>query len=426
MITGVGALCLLAVLFVATYRGQRAAIVTAVLGFLVLNFFFVEPRHELRISRTEDLIALGVFLIAAIVVARLATRAEERAAEAAAREHEAKVLASAASAALEQSGELDAQLSALASSVSGSTDGDVELGLSSAPNPSEDRGSIRLPTASGPAWIYPRAGSRWDAESIQRISGPLARLIDFARERERARVESAEADASRRADVAKTALLHAISHDLRTPLTAITTAASGLQAGDLAEADRDALRSVIEEEADRLARLVDDLLDVSKIQAGAVNPRTDWCDLRDAALSAIAQVRARHGDHPVESDLPADLPLVQADASQLERVFSNLVENAVKFSPPDSPVVVSGGTGSGRVIVRVTDRGRGIAPSKQAHVFEPFFRGREGREGSGLGLAISRGLVEANGGRVELQSAVGQGTSFTVSFPLVRQPAEAT
>jgi len=221
--------------------------------------------------------------------------------------------------------------------------------------------------------------------------------------------------------VAKTAILHSISHDLRSPLTAISTAASALRSGGLSEIDRRELVGVVEGESSRLDRLVSDLLALSRIEAGAVNPRPDWCDLHDTVASAAEQVRARHGEHPIELDLPADLPLVRADPVQMERVFANLIENAVKFSPPGEPVRVRG-IGSPRVMIRVTDAGRGIPAAERAHVFDPFFRGRDGTPGAGLGLAICRGFVEANGGQIVLQSARDSGTSFAVSFPVAPQP----
>jgi two-component system, OmpR family, sensor histidine kinase KdpD len=124
-------------------------------------------------------------------------------------------------------------------------------------------------------------------------------------------------------------------------------------------------------------------------------------------------------------DLPENLPLVRIDSVQAGRVFSNLIENAVKFSPPGQPVRISGGVGGGHVTVRVSDRGQGIPAGDRMRVFEPFFRGRDGRQGSGLGLAICRGFVEANGGRIRVQSRPGEGTSFAVSFPLVEQPLQA-
>ncbi len=180
------------------------------------------------------------------------------------------------------------------------------------------------------------------------------------------------------------------------------------------------LIDVIEGEGARLAKLVDDLLDLSKIEAGAVAPQADWCDLNDVVGSAVAQVRTVHA---IELALPAELPLVRADASQLERVFSNLIENAVKFSPPHTAVRITAGVGTGRVTVRVVDQGRGIPSRQRARVFEPFFRGRsDAGTGSGLGLAICRGFVEANGGQIIHQSGRHGGTSFAVSFPLVPQP----
>src|SRR5205085_11855179 len=151
-----------------------------------------------------------------------------------------------------------------------------------------------------------------------------------------------------------------------------------------------------------------------------VSPQADWCDLGDLAATAAHRFRT---SHPIELSVPTDLPLVRADAAQLERVFSNLIENAVKFSEPGAPVQITGGAGPAWVTVRVIDHGPGIPLEQRRHIFEPFFRGRGGGVGgSGLGLAIARGFVEANGGSIIVQSNVGLGTSFAVSFPRVPQP----
>jgi len=233
---------------------------------------------------------------------------------------------------------------------------------------------------------------------------------------------AAEAEASQRADTAKTAIMHAISHDLRTPLTAITTAAGALKESELGPEDRHELASVVATEADRLAHMVGDLLDLSRIEAGAVNPQTDWCDLNETVARSAEQVRSERGEHTVRFDMPGDLPLVRADATQLERVFTNLIDNAIKFSPADEPVEVRGACANGRVTIRVIDRGRGIPPAQQSHVFEPFIRG-DSQPGSGLGLAICRGFVEANGGRITLQSRTRDGSAFAVTFPIAPQPA---
>jgi two-component system, OmpR family, sensor histidine kinase KdpD len=299
----------------------------------------------------------------------------------------------------------------------------VRLELASSPSPRPGEFEVRLPTVARPCWLYVSEDVGWNRAALDRIAAPLARLIDVALERERLARQAAEAEATRRADVAKTAVLHAISHDLRSPLTGITTAAGALRGDRVSRDDRDELVSVIEADAARLARLVDDLLDLSRIQAGAVHPRTDWCDLHEVVVNAIAQ--AQEGEHPLEYALPPDLPLVKADPAQLERVFVNLIQNAIDFSPRDAVVRVTGGVGTGYVTVRIIDRGRGIPRSQRANVFEPFFRGRDSG-GSGLGLAICRGFVEANGGRIRMQTSTAEGTSFAVSFPLVAQPIAAT
>lgn len=295
----------------------------------------------------------------------------------------------------------------------------ARLALSSAPTPREGESAVKLPTREGSVWLYTREFG------LERLAEPLARLVDVALERRRLSEQAEQADAVRRADVAKTAVLHAISHDLRSPLTAIATAAAALDAGGLSDDDRAELVAVIDAEAARLARLVDDLLDLSRIQAGAADPNPDWSDLRDVVAGAAESVRRQVGEISLEVDLPHDLPLVRVDSVQAERVFANLIENAVKFSPPGAPVRISGGVGGGHVTVRVSDRGQGIPAGDRLHVFEPFFHGRDGRKGSGLGLAICRGFVEANGGRIRVQSRPNEGTSFAVSFPLVEQPLQA-
>lgn len=425
---GLGAVYLLAVLEVAVRRGEKAALATAVLGVLTLNYLFIAPRHELAIRRTQDVIDLVVLLIAAVVVGRLAElgrararEAERRARLASAREQESTLLAQAASAILAGSS-ADTQRAATANLVSAATGASrVRIVPGPVPSPADDELTVRLRGLER-TWLYVSDDGDWPVEQLERLAEPLGRLLDVAAERERVAGWEAETEAARRTETARTAVLHAISHDLRSPLTAITTAVSALGA-DVSEAERAELVDVIESESLRLARLVDDLLDLSRIEAGAVAPRTDWCDLHDVVASAVAHLPATH---PIELELPLDLPLVQADAAQLERVFSNLLENAIKFSPDEAPVRVSGGASAGRVTVRVIDRGRGIPLGQRARVFEPFFRGRSSSgSGSGLGLAICRGFVEANGGRILLQSGTEEGTSFAVSFPVARQPAAA-
>jgi two-component system sensor histidine kinase KdpD len=418
-------LYLLAVLAVAIRRGQVAALLTALLGALTMNYLFIAPRHQLAIAHSQDVVALIVLVIAAIVVGRLAAIGRERAAEAerrariaSAREREAKLVAEAASAILPASS-VGAQLHVIGKLVASAT-GASRARVVLEPVPSPTEGEIAVPLHGGvrTGWLYVAKDAAWVPQEIQRIAEPLGRLIDVAVERERVAERAAETEAARRAEVAKTAVLHAISHDLRSPLTAIATAGSALRAAAVTDAERGELLDVIESEVARLAKLVDDLLDLSRIESGAVAPQADWCDLHDVVTSTVVQA-AR--DDRIDVELPAELPLVRADAAQLERVFSNLIDNAVKFSPPGSPIRITGGASAATVTVRVTDQGRGISREDRIRVFEPFFRGRGGGgTGSGLGLAICRGFVEANGGQLVLQTGGDRGTSFAVSFPIAR------
>jgi two-component system sensor histidine kinase KdpD len=419
------------VLAVAIRRGERAALAAAVLSVITLNYLFIAPRHRLTIAHSQDVVELIVLLIAAVVVSRLAATGRQQAAEsesrariAVAREREASLLAEAASA-VAAGGAMSTQLQNIGQRVAVATGATrARVVLEPVPSPREDEIAVRLGTRARSGWLYICTDAEWQPADLERISGPLGRLTDVALERERVAEQSAETEAAKRAEVAKTAILHAISHDLRSPLTAIIAAGSALGGIGVTSEERVELTDVIQTESERLSRLVDDLLDLSKIQARAVDPRADWCDLHDVVASAAAQVA---DGSSLQFGLPTDLPLVRADAAQLERVFSNLIENAIRFSPAGVPVRITGGAGSGRVTVRVIDDGRGIAPQHRAHVFEPFFRSRGASDpGSGLGLAICRGFVEANGGKITLQTGAGRGTSFAVTFPVPRQPAQVT
>jgi two-component system, OmpR family, sensor histidine kinase KdpD len=423
---GLGSLYLIAVLAVAIRRGQVAALAAAVLGVLTLNFFFIKPLHQLTIADSDNVVALGVLLLAALVVGRLAglsrqraAEAERRAEQAAAREGETAMLAEAAAAALGGRGDFVAGIS---HSLEVAGDGELRLESSAAPQASEGETALRLPTEARSVWLYAARSSDWTDGDLNRIATPLARLIDVADERERAAARGAEAEAARQADAAKTVILHAVSHDLRSPLTAVRTAAAGLREEGTKPADRIALIDAIEEEAERLTRLIGNLLDLSRIEAGAVHPRTDWCDLLDVISTAVSHLHPPDSHHRIQIELEGELPLVRADASQLERVFSNLIENALRYSPSDRPVRISGGVGAGKVVVRVIDRGPGVPVAQRDAIFKPFNTGDE-REGAGLGLAICKGFIEANGGELRLQADSPDGTAFAVSFPLVEQPA---
>jgi two-component system sensor histidine kinase KdpD len=427
---GLTVLYLLGVMVVAVRRGTGAALATAVLAVLALNFFFIAPIHRLTIRDSGNVVALLVFLVVAVVVARLAADARaraqeagERAAEAAARREEAELVAAVA-ALLLGAGGVESRLPELGGRIAGALGvREAHVEVAAAPTSMPGLRAVSLPIDRLRVWLHLPTDAAPGAADLDRVLASLAAVIDVALERDALTAAADAADAARRADVAKTAVLHAISHDLRSPLTAITTAAEAMAGAGLRPEDHADLLGVIRGESDRLAGLVDDLLDLSRIQAHAVNPQLDWCDLRDVAASAAAHVRLT----PVALEIPDDLPLVRADDAQMERVLANLLDNAARFSPPGQPVRVTGGVGGGWVTVRVIDAGPGVPLGQRSAVFEPFYRGRGARTstgGAGLGLAICKGFVEANGGRIRLapDSATG-GTAVSVSLPLVEQPA---
>jgi two-component system sensor histidine kinase KdpD len=198
-------------------------------------------------------------------------------------------------------------------------------------------------------------------------------------------------------------------------LTAITASAGGLASPTLSDHARAELISVIETEADRLTRLVDNLLDLSKLQAGQLEPRADWSSAEELVEAALATATRPPGGFEVS--LEPDLPMFEADAAQIERALANLVENAVRHAGGE-PVTVAAQRVGGELAIRVSDRGPGIAREELERIFEPFHTGDQGAEGSGLGLAIARGFVEANGGSLRAQSLPGQGATFVIRLPL--------
>jgi two-component system sensor histidine kinase KdpD len=243
----------------------------------------------------------------------------------------------------------------------------------------------------------------------------LEELAALSRERDRMQAEMVEAEALRRSDELKTALLRSISHDLRTPLTSIIASGAALGSATPTVEERAELSAAIVAEGERLSRLVENLLDMSRLEAGKAEPHREPVDLAevlDGAREAIAQPEA------VRLAVDRDLPLVAADAAQLERAFANLLENAVRHGG-GKPVLVKSRLVGDKITVRVVDQGPGIPESEWRRIFEPFQHGEAAgvQGGAGLGLAIARGFVEANGGEIAVESLPGQGSSFVVSMP---------
>ena len=254
---------------------------------------------------------------------------------------------------------------------------------------------------------------RREAKAAERAA--LALMSD----RERLQAVTIETEALRRSDEVKTALLRAVSHDLRSPLTAIIAAGEALRSGGIQESERRELATAVTEQATRLAGLVDKLLDLSRLEAGQAQPRADWCSIEEVVAAAVEDLGKR--GELVRISLDRDLPFIRADSTQLERALANLLENAIRFSGGEHSLVRARAL-EDRIVIRVVDRGPGIPAADLEHVFEPFYQRSDDRshQGSGLGLAIVRGLVEVNGGRVWAESVPDQGTTFVIELPLER------
>jgi two-component system sensor histidine kinase KdpD len=241
----------------------------------------------------------------------------------------------------------------------------------------------------------------------------LAELEALTRERDRMQAEAVEAEAVRRSDELKTVLLRSISHDLRTPLTSIIAGGTALGSQTLTADERAELSEGIVGEGRRLSRLVENLLDLSRLEAGNAEPHRGPVDLAEV-LEAARQ--GQGGSESIRLAVDEQLPMAEADAAQLERAFANLLENALRYGD-GRPVLVRSRLVGGNIVVRVVDQGPGIPESEWARIFEPFQHGDAASAGSGLGLAIAKGFIEASGGEIAIESLPGQGSSFVVTLP---------
>ena len=266
---------------------------------------------------------------------------------------------------------------------------------------------------------------RLDADTERRLRNRVVpaveALVVIALQRDALRAEAVETAALRRSDELKTALLRVVSHDLRSPLTTIITAGHAVQSDSIGADDRRQLGRAIVEEAERLSQMVANLLDLSRLEAGAAQPRRVELGVDEVLEMATRQMR----DH-VELRVSADLPVILADPAQLDRAFANLVYNAVLHAGGRDVQVRAAAVGE-RVVIRIVDQGRGIPASERERIFEPFERGSDvvERSGTGLGLAIAKGFIEANDGQITVDSVPGLGSSFVVTFP-VHHHATAT
>jgi two-component system, OmpR family, sensor histidine kinase KdpD len=445
-----GVVYLLGVLLVATFFGLRLGLLTAVASAAAFNWFHIAPTGRFTIAKADDWVALLVFLTVAAAASSVAELARRRAAEADERRREADLAAELTRLLLGGAdlGDATTQAAERIAAALGVQAAALELASPDAEPaaPRTQRGNAGAEPTHPATAREPLAGASGISFALGDAAAPLGRLLlpaDLpadARNRVRERVvpaleailtaavsrealqrEVVETAALRRSDVLKTTLLRSVSHDLRTPLTGMVAAGEALASPSLTDEERRELASVVGTEGHRLARLVDDLLDVSRLQAGAIEPHRDWCSVEELLRTAVEEHPA--GPAAFSLSIDHDLPLVRADAVQLERAFANLLDNAVRHSG-GHPVSVRSRAVGQRLVVRIVDRGVGIPHAELDRVFAPFHRGGgEAAGGVGLGLAIVRGFVELNGGRVRAESLPGQGTSLVVELPLEPQPS---
>jgi len=267
--------------------------------------------------------------------------------------------------------------------------------------------------------------------SETRLLAAVAAQLGQAVERDRLRAEATETEVLRRTDELKTALLNAVSHDLRTPLASIIASAGSLRQSDVTwtEQERGEFAETIEQEAHRLNQIVGNLLDLSRMQSGSLLPEKGWYDLSALVDDVLGRLRHRTTEHRIQVEVPEDLPPVPLDYVEIDQVLSNLVENAVKYTRPGTEVRIAARQVDGHVEVEVADRGPGVPTAALAHIFDPFFRadGTGPRpKGTGLGLAVAKRLVEAHGGQIWAENCRDGGARFVFTLPLEQGPSPMT
>ncbi len=407
--------------------GFYPAVGCALAGSLLLNYYFAPPLHTLTISRATNVVALIVFVVAAGLVSQVVDLAARRSRQAARAGAEAETLAMFATSLLTSGDAVQALLERVRetfgmrsvsllrrnAATAGGRAGELlaSLGPDPALRPADGDASAAIDDTR----VLVLRGRPLSAGD-QRILATFAAQIAVAYRQQELSAAAQAAAPLAESDRQRTALLNAVSHDLRTPVATAKTAISSLRARDVhwTEAQRSELLATADAELDRLTELITNLLDMSRLRAGALPVLATSVRLEDVVARAVDQA-APHT--PIQIDIPEDLPEVLADAGLLERVVANLVQNAVRYCPEQ--VRITGSAIADRVELRVIDRGPGIPAADAETVFTAFQRrGDSGHDGGvGLGLAIARGLTEAMGGSLTLEDTPGGGATLVISLP---------
>jgi two-component system sensor histidine kinase KdpD len=430
-----------AVVLIGLVGGIWPAVASAVAGFLLLNYYFTPPIHLWTIAESENLLALLVFVLVAVAVSVTVDLAARRTADAARARAEAQTLATVAGSVLRGGRPLQALLEQLRETFTltsvtllerrpdtprspdmrrDPTKWRVAAAVGGRPSFSPSEGDVDVPVDDDLALVLE---GHTLAAADQRVVEAFAAQAATALRQERLAEQAATAEPLAEVDRVRTALLQAVSHDLRTPLTSAKAAIGSLRSPDVdfAEADRKELLAAADESLDKLTRLVDNLLDMSRLQAGALGIAILPTSVAEVTALALRDLGA--SGIGVRMLVPDDLPEVSADPALLERILSNLLANAVRFSPRGSPTLITASEYDERVEIRVVDHGPGIPAADRENAFQPFQRrgDRDNATGVGLGLALSRGLAEAMGGGLEPQNTPGGGLTMVVSLPIATE-----
>ena len=411
---------LLAVVGVALVGGMWPALAAAVLASLLLNFFFTAPTGTFTIAERNNALALLAFVAVGAAVSAVVDLAARRSSQAARASAEAQLLSAVSGDVLRGEAALPALLDRVretfgmtSAALLERAGGDWVCVASSGSSPCgrPEEGDVDVPVADDLALVL---RGRALAGEDRRVLTAFGAQAAVALRQRRLAAAVAEAEPLAEVDRTRTALLAAVSHDLRSPLASAKASVSALRSTALDAAESAELLATADESLDRLHRLVDNLLDLSRLQAGALAVLPQPVGLEDVLPTVLDDLGA-----PVALRLPDDLPEVVADPGLVERILANVLANAVRHAPPGSPPLVSASTHAGRVEVRVVDRGPGVPETEWERIFVPFQRlgDRDTSTGVGLGLALARGLAEAMGGTLTPEHTPGGGLTMVLSLP---------
>jgi len=439
---------LLAVLVVSAAWGLAYAIPMSILAALCFNFFFLPPVGTFNIAYTQDWVALIAFLCTSIIASQLSERVRREARNATQRRMEVErlytfsqqllltdniveLLKSIPSYLAETFGVMHAAIHMTDKDKIYRSGSETEHLPSGELKEVSARGEIVLdiehrrclaPVRMG-LRIMGSLGMAGDVFSRQTLEA-LGSLIAIAIERAGAVDTLMHSEASRESERLRSALLDSITHEFRTPLTAIKASVTSLRsAAAMSEEQRQDLLAVIEEESDRLNRLVGEAVEMAQLDAQEVGLERKPHQIREAIDAALEDSKNAVGNHPVQVRLADNLPPVMMDVVWIQKVLQHLIENAAKYSDPVAPIFISSEASNNRLITSVADRGAGIDDMERSMIFDKFYRGQSQRyrvQGTGMGLAIVKAIVEAHGGRIEVTSQLGHGSVFSFGLPVAK------